>query len=66
MEFDSRIRSNYLTLSGVDRIPTLSNISYLQLNGRYRRMMLPTVALQLAAFLPNLKHIYGSFGGLYE
>jgi hypothetical protein len=57
-KFERRIRSTYLALSGVDRLSTLSSISYLQINGSYRRMTLPSVGLQLAAFLPNLKHIY--------
>jgi hypothetical protein len=61
-EFEIRCRSTFLALSGVDRIPTLWSVSYLQINGGYRRTFLPTIVLQLAAFLPNLKHIYGEFG----
>jgi hypothetical protein len=61
-EFEIRFRSTFLALSGVDRIPTLWSVSYLQINGGYRRTFLPTIVLQLAAFLPNLKHIYGEFG----
>jgi hypothetical protein len=61
-ESSRRVRGSYLTLSGSDKIPTLSSISYLQMNGRSTRMTLPTAVLQIAALLPNLKHVYGDFG----
>ncbi|KAF1946510.1 hypothetical protein EJ02DRAFT_367313 [Clathrospora elynae] len=65
-EFERRLRSTYLALSKIHRIPTVSSVSYLQINGGYRRTTLPTVGLQLAAFLPNLKHIYGEFAEVGE
>jgi hypothetical protein len=57
----SRWDSTYLSLSADERIPTVSGISYLQIQGNYRRKTSPAVAPGLAAFLPGLKHIYGEF-----
>jgi hypothetical protein len=49
--------STYLDLSGYDRIPTISNISYLQIQGNFKRRTLPAIVPGLATFLPGLKHI---------
>jgi hypothetical protein len=50
---DSKTRwdSTYLSLSADERIPTVSGISYLQIQGNYRRKTSPAVA-------PGLKHSY--------
>jgi hypothetical protein len=61
--YDSEIRyaTAYLTLPGVDRLPTVSRISYFQMQGNYSRRISPSVALQLMSVLPGLKHIYAEF-----
>ncbi|KAL1794556.1 hypothetical protein ACET3X_006372 [Alternaria dauci] len=59
--FESRHTNSYLTLSEVDIIPTVSRISYLQMQGNYNRKMSPSVAPQLMSILPGLKHIYSEF-----
>jgi hypothetical protein len=60
--------STYLDLSGYDRIPTISNISYLQIQGNFKRRTLPAIVPGLATFLPGLKHIFAEFyeGQWYE
>lgn len=61
--YDSEIRYStaYLTLSEVDKIPTVSRISYFQMQGNYSRKISPSVAPQLMSVLPGLKHIYAEF-----
>jgi hypothetical protein len=66
--FKRRWGSTYLKLSRYDRIPTISNISYLQIQSNFKRRTSPAIVPGLAAFLPGLKHIFAEFyeGQWYE
>jgi hypothetical protein len=57
----SRFATAYPTLSKIDRIPTVSRISYFQIQGNYSRKISPSVRPQLMSVLPGLKHIYTEF-----
>lgn len=61
LDSESRYETAYLALSGVNNMPTISGITYLQINGNNRRKISPTVGVQLMSLLPGLKHVYGEF-----
>ena len=52
--YDSEIRYStaYLTLSEVDKIPTVSRIGYFQMQGNYSRKISPSVAPSSCQFCP--------------
>jgi hypothetical protein len=60
-EFERRCENSFLALSGADSITPVSRIRYLNIQGNCMRRTSPSVLPGLAAFLSNLKHLYGEF-----
>lgn len=60
--FEDRWAASFIDLEKPDRIPTLSNIVYLNFQGNCGRVFSPAVGPRLAACLPNLEGLHWRFG----
>ncbi|KAF2126083.1 carbohydrate-binding module family 50 protein [Dothidotthia symphoricarpi CBS 119687] len=60
--FEKRWEDSYLDLSESNKIPTLSNLTYLNVQGSLVRKLAPAVGPRLAAFLPNVTSLFWNFG----
>jgi len=60
--FEDRWAASFIDLYRPDRLPTLSNVVYLNFQGNCGRIFSPAVGPGLAACLPNLKGLHWRFG----